>query len=195
MRPRDDKDPRIERSRGCVLEATGELLQELGYGPLTIEAVAARSGVAKSTIYRHWSGKAALVADAFSHLHDREAPAAPPPGPVRDRVVAVLQQLAIDMASHDRLACLIPALIDAAERSEEMAALAPQLVDERAQSLVDVLDDGVKTGDLRPDIDTRLLADALTGPLVLARLFHRPPIDPADIPAIVDQILPRTAGG
>ena len=156
--------------------------------------MAARSGVAKSTIYRHWSGKAALVADAFSHLHDSEATPDPPPGPVRVRVVAVLQQLAIDMATHDRLACLIPALIDAAERSDEMAALAPRLVDERAQSLVDVLDDGVKAGELRADLDTRLLADALTGPLILARLFHRPPVDPADIPALVDQLLPQPAG-
>ncbi|MBN2623081.1 MAG: helix-turn-helix transcriptional regulator, partial [Acidimicrobiales bacterium] len=53
-----DVDPRIERSREQILAAAIDLLREVGYGGLTIEAVAARSGVAKSTIYRHWSSKA-----------------------------------------------------------------------------------------------------------------------------------------
>jgi len=192
---RDEVDPRIERSRSNVLTATAELLREVGYGALTIEAVAARSGVAKSTIYRHWSGKPQLVADAFSHLHTREDVDVPPPGPVRDRVVGVLRELAGDMATTNRLACLVPALIDAAERSDEIAELTPRIVDERAQPLVDVLDEGVKAGDLPPGTDTRVLADALVGPIMLARLFHRPQVEPDDIPALVDQILPEARPG
>src|SRR5918993_1397125 len=84
----DEIDPRIERSRHHVLIATVDLLREVGYSRLTIEAVAARSGVAKSTIYRHWPGKVELVTDAFTTLQRRDAE--PPPGPVRDRVTAVL---------------------------------------------------------------------------------------------------------
>ena len=190
---RDEVDPRIERSRSNVLTATAELLREVGYGALTIEAVAARSGVAKSTIYRHWSGKPQLVADAFSHVHTRDDIEAPPPGPLRDRVVAVLTGLAVDMGTDNRLACMMPALIDAAERSDEIAELTHGIVDERSQPMVDVLDEGVAAGELPPGTDTRVLGDALVGPLMIARLFHRPPVDPDAIPALVDQILPAAA--
>jgi AcrR family transcriptional regulator len=51
-----------------VLDAVLALVAESGYGAVTIEAVAARSGVAKSTIYRHWPGRAELVNDAFRTL-------------------------------------------------------------------------------------------------------------------------------
>ena len=85
-------DPRIERTRQVVLDAVLALVAESGYGAVTIEAVAARSGVAKSTIYRHWPGRAELVNDAFRTLQ--------PPvyecqgGDVRSRVVQLLEELA-----------------------------------------------------------------------------------------------------
>src|SRR4029078_13124760 len=57
-------DPRIERSRRVILEAALEELGAVGYGALTIEGVAARAGVGKSTIYRHWPGELPLVQGA-----------------------------------------------------------------------------------------------------------------------------------
>src|SRR5262245_19919967 len=63
-----DVDPRVERSRRVILEAVLEELGEVGYGPMTIERVAARAGVGKSTVYRHWPGKLELVEDAFRTL-------------------------------------------------------------------------------------------------------------------------------
>jgi AcrR family transcriptional regulator len=182
-------DPRIERSRMCVLEATADLLREVGYGQLTIEAVAARSGVAKSTIYRHYTSKAELVTDAFTAVHARGSADLPPPGPVRGRVVAILSDLACAVDEPQRLACLMPAVIDAAERSDEMAGLARRLADESAAPLRAVLADAVDAGELPPQADPAVLADALVGPIVLPRLFHRPPVTTADIPALVDQIL------
>ena len=89
-------DPRIERTRRLVLEATVAHLAEFGYGAVTIEAVAARSGVAKSTIYRHWPGRVELIRDAF---HELKAPHAPPAeGDVREQVVTVLENLARTVA-------------------------------------------------------------------------------------------------
>jgi AcrR family transcriptional regulator len=186
---RDEIDPRIERSRDHVLTATIDLLREVGYGALTIEAIAARSGVAKSTIYRHWSTKATIVADAFLRAH--EPGAAPPPGPVRDRVVALLRDLAdLVVVPERRLTCLLPALIDAAERSDEIAALSCQLSEMSAAPLVQVLDEAVERGELAEGTDTRVLADALAGPILLRRLGHRPYVEPDEVPALVDQILP-----
>jgi AcrR family transcriptional regulator len=191
--PRDEVDPRIERSRMCVLVATADLLREVGYGQLTIEAVAARSGVAKSTIYRHYGSKAELVSDAFTRVHSSGGTDTPPPGPVRGRVAAILTDLACAVDEPQRLACLMPALIDAAERSDEMAELAHRMADESAQPLRAVLDQAVESGELPPHTDTGVLADALVAPIVMARLFHRPPVAVADIPALVDQILPAVS--
>lgn len=183
-------DPRIERSRETVLAATLDLLGEVGYGHLTIEAVAARSGVAKSTIYRHWSGKAELVTEAFTEMK-RAGYEPPPPGPMRERVIAHLQELAHGVTDPNwRVACL-PALIDAAARDAEMAALCGQLAEMGLGRLVSLLDEGLAAGELPAETDTTLLADALTGPVLMRALFHRPAVDPDDVPALVDQLLPR----
>jgi AcrR family transcriptional regulator len=186
---RDEIDPRIERSRDHILTATIDLLREVGYGSLTIEAVAARSGVAKSTIYRHWSGKAQLVADAFARAH--QPPEPPPPGPVRDRVVALLRDLAAVVVEPDqRLACMLPALIDAAERSDDIAALSCQLAESSERAMLQVLEDAVRSGELPAEIDIHVLSDALHGTVLLSRLLHRPYVRPEAVPAMVDQILP-----
>src|SRR5262252_8165191 len=57
-------DARLERSKQAILDATRELLAEGDVGSLTVEAVAARSGVAKTTIYRRWRDKWELALDA-----------------------------------------------------------------------------------------------------------------------------------
>src|SRR6476469_8901262 len=103
-------DPRIERTRQVVLDAVLALLAESGYGAVTIEAVAARSGVAKSTIYRHWPGRLELINDAFHELK----PTVPMPteGTVRDRLIAFLEHVARSVGTSTWSACL-PALLDA----------------------------------------------------------------------------------
>ena len=63
-------DPRIERSRQVIFRGALDELGEIGYGGFTIELVAARAGVGKSTIYRHWSDKLSLIADAFQTFHE-----------------------------------------------------------------------------------------------------------------------------
>ena len=68
-RPAHQADPRIERTREVVKRVALSELAAVGYGAFTIEAVARRSGVAKSTIYRHWPGKLTLIADALDTLN------------------------------------------------------------------------------------------------------------------------------
>jgi AcrR family transcriptional regulator len=183
-------DPRIERSRELVLVATLELLGEIGYGNLTIEAVAARSGVAKSTIYRHWPGKLALVTDAFMEMKQADY-VAPPAGPVHARVTAFLVELARSIKHPDWRAACLPALIDASARDDDVAQLSCQLAELGTGRLVDLLDEARAAGELPAGTDTCLLADALTGPILLRALFHRPLVHPDEIPALVDNLLPR----
>jgi TetR/AcrR family transcriptional regulator of autoinduction and epiphytic fitness len=187
----DVVDPRIERSREVVLAAALELLTEVGFGDLTIEAVAARSGVAKSTIYRHWHGKLDLVASAFAELKS-DSQTVPAPGPVRQRVVEILTELAVHVQDPTwRRACL-PALIEASARCPEVAELSRQVAEMGAAPLVQVLDEAVAAEELRlpAGATTADLADALVGPILLRALFHRDHLDPGDVPALVDLVLP-----
>ena len=184
----DAVDPRVERSRATILEATLEVLAEGGYGPLTIEAVAARAGVGKSTIYRHWPGKLQLVEDAFVTLKAQQQP--PPPGPVDQRVAQVLEPFASGLCSPSIPAACLPALIEAAEQCPEMAQVTAQIARNGSRTLVAVLEDAVESGELRPGTDIELLADTLTGPFILRRLLHQDPIPVTQVPTIVAQILP-----
>ena len=180
-------DPRVERSRRVVLSAALDLLGEVGYGGLTIEAVAARAGVGKSTIYRHWSGKPELVEDAVRTL--KAAVAVPPDGTVRERLTAVLQQMARNIADSTWSTCL-PAIIDAAERDPEVLAIQRRLSAERRQVLVDLLAEGVAAGEVPAHLDLHLLAECLVGPIMVRRLLLHEPFDPAAVPFLVNQVIP-----
>lgn len=182
-----EPDPRVERSRRVILEAVLDELGAVGYGSLTIEGVAARAGVGKSTIYRHWSGKLDLVEDAFRTL---KAPVqAPAEGTLRERVTGLLWQVACLVEQSTYSACM-PALIEAAEHDPQVRDLHRRFSAERRAVLVDLLRGAVETGELPSDTDPELLGDALMGPILLRRLMLCEPLDPAIVPKLVDQLLP-----
>lgn len=181
-------DPRIERSRRLVLTAAIDLLAEVGYSGTTIEAVAARSGVAKSTIYRHWAGKDELLEDAFAELK--------PPfevrvgGSVRDRIIDLLEQLATHIAGSDWSSCL-PAMIEAAERDSSARKLQRKISTQRRKVLLSLLREGVASGELPSHVDPDLAADCLSGAIMVRRLMSLDVLKPSDVPALVAQVLPE----
>ncbi len=187
-----DQDPRVERSRRVILEAVLEELGTVGYGALTIESVAARAGVGKSTIYRHWPGKLALVEDAFRTLKAKAL--IPDEGTLRDRITAFLEQVAGLVEQSTYSACM-PALIDAAERDPQVREFHCAFSTERVAVLVDVLRKAVDDGELPKDTNTQMLADALIGPIVMRRLMFFEPFDPKQVPALVEQVLPPSPNG
>lgn len=180
-------DPRVERSRRVILEAALEELGSVGYGALTIESVAARAGVGKSTIYRHWPGKLALVEDAFRTL---KAPAQiPEQGTFKERLTGFLQQVA-GLAAESLYSACMPALIEAAERDEQVREFHCAFTEGGRAILVDFLKSGIASGDLPADANPELLTDALFGPIFLRRLMLHQPFDPELVPVLVDQLLP-----
>jgi TetR/AcrR family transcriptional regulator, regulator of autoinduction and epiphytic fitness len=186
-----EPDPRVERSRRVILEATLEELGAVGYGALTIESIAARAGVGKSTIYRHWPGKLELVEDAYRNL---KAPVViPERGTLRDRVIAVVEQVACVVEQSTYSTCM-PALIEAAERDQKVREFHTRFSAERRAGLVELLRAAVEDGELPSDADPELLADALVGPIVLRRLMLGETVDPKITPRIVDQVLPPPPG-
>lgn len=171
-------DPRIVHTRAVVRHAALAELAAVGWGALTIEGVAERSGVAKSTIYRHWSGKAALVADAVgagSTQPDPEVAGAN----ARQRVASLLRHLAAAMADPE-LSSTVPALVDAAERDHAIAELFHAHNRRRRQRLTAVLRAGVEAGELPAHLDPTAAATALAGAVIYRRLMTAEPLDDVD---------------
>src|SRR5580692_9320678 len=117
-------DKRVQRSKEAVLGVTYKLLSEGGIGGVSIDEVSRRSGVSKTTIYRHWSSRSALLMDACSKIGP--APVIPDTGTLKGDVTALATGLAQQLKSA-RWAAVLPSIIDAAEREPELAQLLAQL--------------------------------------------------------------------
>ena len=170
-------DPRIERTRHAVRHATLDVLGERGYASFTIEAVAEAARVAKSTIYRHWPTKLDLIADALETLNEQPRPR-PAGGTAREQVDELLEHLAAAFADSVLSACM-PALIEAAEHQPEVAEFLHGYSARRRQTLVDVIQRGIDSGELPPNLDADLAALALAGPVVYCRTMTPDPLPAA----------------
>ncbi len=183
----ESADPRVERSRQVILQAALDELGEVGYGSFRIESVAARAGVGKSTIYRHWTDKLALIADAFETFHVQMVPNTDTGSP-RHRIESLVRHVAVVFVDSTFSVC-IPALIEGAERDERLRKFHHEYSAERRQSLIDVIAGGIAAGDLPSHLDPELAALALLGPIVYRRLMSDTPFDPARTADLVDTVL------
>ncbi len=180
------EDPRVARSRASVLDATVDLLAERGIGGITVEAVAERSGVAKTTIYRQWPALADIVLDAVRVT--LRAPADPDTGSVRDDLLALVLGLAAALTGSPA-APLMPALMDAAERDPRFAELHHAEARERHAVVVRAIARGVERGELRPGTDPDDVLDLLAGPVFHRRYVTGRPVDARFAERVVDAVL------
>jgi TetR/AcrR family transcriptional regulator, regulator of autoinduction and epiphytic fitness len=184
---KDSVDPRITRSRVTILGAAVEELASAGYGGVTIEAVAARAGVGKSTIYRHWPDKLALIADAFETFHEEMVPDLGALSP-REAVVLLLGHVAEVFVDSTFSRC-IPALIEGAERDPRVREFHHRYAVQRRQALVDLIARGVAEGDFRADTDPEAATIALLGTIVYRRLMTPEPFRPDEAAQLVTLVL------
>ncbi len=180
-------DPRIARSRQLILRAALGELGEAGYGAFTIEAVAARSGVAKSTIYRHWSDKLALIADAFQTLHEQQGPDLTTGSP-RERLNRILRHVA-EVAGKSLFSACIPALIDGAERDPGLRKFHHRFQVEARKPLIAVIAEGVAAGNFPAHVNPEFAALAFLGAIFYRRLMSRQPFDPERTSELIDTVL------
>lgn len=180
-------DPRVERSRRVIRQAALEELAEVGYGGFTIESVAHRAGAGKSTVYRHWGTKLALITDALETLNRQPQPDTRG-GSGRERVEALLRHLAEVLVDSTFSAC-VPALVDAAARDPAVADAHRRYSRQRLRALVDAVADGIASGEFRADLDPELAAEALAGALFYRRLLTGTPLAPDRAPDLLDAVL------
>jgi AcrR family transcriptional regulator len=168
-------DPRVLVSRDRVLTTTLDLLMETGLGELTIDDISRRSGVAKTTIYRHWPNRSAVVIDACSRMtDDQEGP--PDTGSVDGDLRAILTNIA-NLLGTARWSSILPSIVDAAEHDPEFASLHSRIQHGHAAPLRAALDRAALRGEIPPAADRNAIAAALLGPLYYRRWFSREPID------------------
>ena len=180
-------DPRVERSRMVILKAAVEELADVGYGRVTIESIAARAGVGKSTIYRHWSDKLALIADAFETFHEQMVPDLGEL-PVREAVALLIRHVAEVVVDSTFSRC-IPALIEGAQRDDRVRDFHHRYSAERRQALIDLIARGVQDGEISNAVDPELATVTLLGTIFYRRLMTGQPFDPNDAPALTRLVL------
>jgi TetR/AcrR family transcriptional regulator, regulator of autoinduction and epiphytic fitness len=187
MAPTDSMDPRVERSRAVILTAAVAELAEVGYGGVTIEAVAARAGVGKSTIYRHWNDKLELIADAFETFHERMVPDLGE-RPPRECIAILLGHVAEVVVDSTFSRC-IPAMIEGAERDPRVREFHHRYSAERRKVLIDLIARGIDEGDFDPGIDPELATATLLGTIFYRRLMAGERFDPSQSGALVELVL------
>jgi TetR/AcrR family transcriptional regulator, regulator of autoinduction and epiphytic fitness len=185
---RDERiDPRVERSRIVILKAAVDELANVGYGGVTIESVAARAGVGKSTIYRHWPDKLELIADAFETFHEKMVPDLGDRTP-RESIELLLGHVAEVVVDSTFSRC-IPALIEGAERDRRVRAFHHRYSAERRSVLITLVARGVAEGDFSPHLDPELATIALLGTIFYRRLMTGEPFVPEQAGKLVDTVL------
>jgi AcrR family transcriptional regulator len=184
--PKRALDPRVELSRARILKAALEELAEIGYGGFAIESVAARAGVGKSTIYRHWQGKLALIGDAFKKLQEERDPELVT-GTPREKLERILRHVAEIVADSPFSACL-PALIDAAERDRGARAFHHHFQAEARRPIVALIAAGIASGDFPPHLDPEIAAFALLGAIFFCRLMTGELFPPARAAALASSV-------
>ncbi len=180
-------DPRIERSRKTLLVAALDELAEKGYGGFTIESVAARSGVAKSTIYRHWPDKLGLISDAFETFHAGEGPDLSRGAP-RERLERIVDHVA-EIVGDSVLSACIPALIDGAERDRGLRRFHHRFQRHARAALIGVIAEGIAAGDFPAHLKPELAAQALLGVLFYRRLMSGEPVEPGQARELVRTVV------
>ncbi|KKC48297.1 TetR family transcriptional regulator [Paenibacillus sp. D9] len=177
---------RVERSRHTVLTTAFELLSEGGVASFTVDEVSRRSGVAKTTIYRHWPTREALVIDACSRMIAEQE--VPDTGTLEGDVTAILEEIA-HLLPTANWSFVLPSIVDTAERNPEFAEIHSRIQRGHAAPLREVLQRAVDRGELSADADMSTIVAALLGPLFYRRWFSREPIDVPFVKAIIKRVL------
>ena len=179
--------PRSDEAHNAILEAALTLTREVGYDAVTIEAIAARAGVGKSTVYRRWPSKELVIAEGVTGLVRTVAP--PDTGTVEGDVL-VLMRVTTAMYGDAATGLLLSGLVAAMARSDRVAdAVRSGFVAVWRDATRTVLRRAIANGELRANVDIDLALDLLSGPLFYRYLMLGRPIDERFTKSVVVTVL------
>lgn len=191
--------PRRPGVEEAVFEAALGLLATRDYREITMETLAGRAGVSRTTIYRRWPSKAAVVAAAVSSLYlDRVE--VPDTGALSEDLVALLSETYRVMADGDGR--VLEQLVRQSGQNPELVHVVSSILYARRRLYATMLNRAIAREELSPEVDQELLLDLLLGPLWFRLLVSGAPITPAEARSVVQLVLdgalprgPRLSGG
>ncbi|MEW2486299.1 TetR/AcrR family transcriptional regulator [Streptomyces sp. NPDC048411] len=178
------------RAAEAIFDTTLRHLAERGYARLTIEAVAQDSGVNKTTIYRWWPSKPALLRAAMLHARvlDFDIPDA---GSLRGDLIALTEQI-VGLLTDERTEPVARAMTAGTGLpDDELAALTRDFFADRFSREQPVFARAIARGELPKDADPMLLMDLIAGAVWMRVLLRREPVPPDFAHDVVDAVLPR----
>jgi AcrR family transcriptional regulator len=180
-----DPARRNERSRQAILRAAYDLCSEGGYERTSVEAIAARAGVGKQTIYRWWPSKGTVVMEALN-----DVVGAVSDFPDSGDVVADLrkQMTAVSkLLSSPEFGPVYTGVIGAAQSDPAVAeALARDIVDPRVEACRARLARAQEQGEIGPDVDLYVAVELLYGPIYHRLLLHTRPLAPDQVESVLE---------
>src|SRR4051812_28292866 len=175
----------VRETRRRVLAATVELIEKIGYRSVTVDSVARASGVSKSTIYRHWPSRQALVLDAFTSDTDESTEVADTGDAIAD-LRTYLLKLAFRLNVRGAGPIMRGLISDAINDEEFATSFRANVIEARRHAFLQILLRGQHRGQIRKDVDLRSVVDALYGSIHHRLLMTGDPIDEPFASALTD---------
>ncbi len=189
--PAEDAPPK-SATETAILNATRELLAESGVRGLTIEGVAARAGVAKTTIYRRWRSKDELALAVLIDMVENVV-ATPDLGDTEKELVAFVDA-AVRILGSTLMGRVMQGLVSDLATDPELArAFRERVVTMRVAEVRRLIERGIGRGEIRPDADVELAHELLFGPVYYRLLLSGAPLEKGLAERIVTAVLPAFA--
>ncbi|HKK50271.1 MAG TPA: TetR/AcrR family transcriptional regulator [Myxococcota bacterium] len=177
--------PRSEEAHQAILEATLDLLGEVGFSALTVEGIAQRAGVGKATIYRRWSSKLPIVVEAFSALPGFEEVDS---GSLVEDLKSTLKAY-LEVFDSSALFTVFPSLAGERAQNPELSKLLEPVARNRRQPFVRIFERARERGEIPKDVDLDLAADLVVGPIAVTLFFRGGRPTPEMVEPLVDLAL------
>ena len=187
--PRPPGRPRSAAADVAILQAAEEEYAARGYAAMSVDAVAARAGVSKATIYRRYESKLELVAAAM--YASAEGKVAPETGALETDLRALLHTLAFKVFGDPVIGAGIRHMVADGQMEPELREVHDEFLQHRREHWRVALRRGIERGELAADVDLEVAVDELTGPLAIRHLMTHAPIDDDYLEQILDGFLRR----
>lgn len=184
--------PRSSEARQKMLDAATELALDVGIRAFTVDELARRSGVAKTTIYRHFPSKNELIITALDGV--TPIPEVPDTGNLHDDLVIFLGNVLPIFASA-KLRALFLDIFAAATFDEELAALQSSMMNGRGEALMTIVARARERGEMPPELDHDVVVELIEGPLIFRSLTNPSRLDGLDLEELTATIIRRLNAG
>jgi len=175
MSTRSPGRPRSEQARRSILAAGARLVEDDGYGALTMQRIARSAGVSKQTVYRWWPSKAAVVLEALNDAAQAAAPA-PNAGSLETDLRGLLRSTVAGMTIRNTR--MLAALMAEAQLDENFAgAFQSGFLARRREVLREVLERARGRGEVAESVETEYLAELVFGAIWYRILGHHAPLN------------------